>query len=186
MFVVYNKLNARCIPQPFAMTSHPAWGDPVNDTWTTGSQMALTTEGVLWGGFIERHAAELTGSDGRITGAGLVIDNDFGPVYDNVFKAWVAQSPLKDQIDDVTEKIDDSALTISDAMTTLAAKKPGGVHRGDRRCCLHPVDHRSGQGRIEGTRRGTCLLTIGKASTGRVIKSGFLTSGAASSRPMRG
>jgi branched-chain amino acid transport system substrate-binding protein len=120
----YDKLNQRCIPQPFAMTGHPAWGDPVNHPWTTGSQMAYSTEAVLWGGFIEQHAAELKGADGKITIAGLVINNDFGAAYDGGLKAWIAKSPLKDSINYVTEKIEPTQPTITDAMTTLAAKKP--------------------------------------------------------------
>jgi hypothetical protein len=120
----YDKLNERCIPQPFAMTGHPAWGDPVNHPWTTGAQMAYSTEAVLWGGFIEQHASELKGSDGKITIAGLVINNDFGAAYDGGLKAWIAKSPLKDSINYVTEKIEPTTPTITDAMTTLAAKKP--------------------------------------------------------------
>jgi hypothetical protein len=120
----YDKLNARCIPQPFSMTGHPAWGDPVNHPWTTGEQMAYSTEAVLWGGFIEQHADELKGSDGKITVAGLVINNDFGAAYDGGFKAWIAQSKLKDSINYVTEKIEPTTPTITDAMTTLASKKP--------------------------------------------------------------
>jgi branched-chain amino acid transport system substrate-binding protein len=120
----YDKLNQRCIPQPFAMTGHPAWGDPVNHPWTTGAQMAYNFETTVWGNFIEQHKDELKGSDGKITVAGLVINNDFGAAYDNTLKAWIAKSDLKDQINYVTEKIEATAPTITDAMTTLAAKKP--------------------------------------------------------------
>jgi hypothetical protein len=120
----YGKLNERCIPQPFSMTGHPAWGDPVNHPWTTGEQMAYSTEAVLWGSFIEQHADELKGSDGKITVAGLVMNNDFGAAYDGGIKAWLATSPIKDQVTYVTEKIEPTAPTITDAMTTLASKKP--------------------------------------------------------------
>ena len=120
----YDKLNARCIPNPFAMTGHPAWGDPVNHPWTTGEQLAYNTEAVLWGGFIEQHKDELKGSDGKITVAGLVINNDFGAAYDGGFKSWLAQSDLKDTVNYVTEKIEPTTPTITDAMTTLASKKP--------------------------------------------------------------
>jgi hypothetical protein len=53
-----------------------------------------------------------------------VINNDFGAAYDGGFKAWVAGSKLKDQINYVTEKIEPTTPTITDAMTTLASKKP--------------------------------------------------------------
>jgi len=121
---VYDKLNQRCIPNPFAMTGHPAWGDPVNHPWTTGEQLAYNTEAVLWGQFITQHADELKGSDGKITLAALVINNDFGAAYDGGFRAWLAKSPLKDQINYVTEKIEPATPTVTDPMTTLAAKKP--------------------------------------------------------------
>ncbi len=120
----YDKLNQRCIPQPLVMTGHPAWGDPINHPWTTGEQLAYNTEAVLWGGFIEKNAAELKKKDGKITVAGLVMNNDFGRAYDGGFKAWLAQSPMKADIEYFTEIIEPSAPTITDAMTTLASKNP--------------------------------------------------------------
>ena len=120
----YDKLNASCVPQILSMTGHPAWGDPVKHPWTTGEQMAYNTEAVLWGAFIEKRAAELKGADGKITVAALVMNNDFGAAYNFGFKAWLAQSPLKDQVNYVTETIEPTAPTITDPMTTLTAKKP--------------------------------------------------------------
>ena len=118
----YDKLNQRCIPQPFSMTGHPAWGDPVNHPWTTGLQLAYNTEAVLWGAFIEQHIAEFP--DGKIKVAALVMNNDFGKAYDAGFKAYLAQSPIKDQISYTTETIEASAPTVTDPMTTLAAENP--------------------------------------------------------------
>lgn len=121
----YDKLNQRCIPQPLAQTGHPAWGDPVNHPWTTGEQMAYTTEAILWGSFIEQHADELKAAkDGKITVAALIANNDFGKSYDVGFRAWLAQSPIKDDIEYVTETMEPTAPTITDAMTTLAATDP--------------------------------------------------------------
>ncbi len=120
----YDKLNQRCIPQPLVMTGHPAWGDPVNHPWTTGEQLAYNTEAVFWGSFIEDKEDELTGPDGKITVAALVMNNDFGKSYDGGFKAWLAQTPLKDKINYVTETIEPQAPTITDPMTTLASKNP--------------------------------------------------------------
>ena len=118
----YDKLNQRCIPQPISMTGHPAWGDPVNHPWTTGSIMAYNTEAVLWGAFIEQRIAEF--SDGTARSAPLVMNNDFGKAYDGGFKAYLAQSPVKDKIDYVTETIEPSAPTVKDPMTTLGSKNP--------------------------------------------------------------
>ncbi|MPY93230.1 MAG: ABC transporter substrate-binding protein [Acidimicrobiia bacterium] len=120
-FKVYDKLNQRCIPHPFELSGHPAWGDPVNHPWTTGLQLAYTTEAILWGTFIEQHAEEF---DGEITVAALQHNNDFGASYDAGFRAWMAQSPLKDRINYVTEAIEPQAPTVTDPMTTLAAQDP--------------------------------------------------------------
>ena len=89
------------------MTGHPAWGDPVNHPWTTGLQLAYNTEAVLWGDFIEQHLAEF--ADGKVKVAALVMNNDFGKAYDAGFKAYLAQSPNKDQIEYVTETIEPGA-----------------------------------------------------------------------------
>jgi branched-chain amino acid transport system substrate-binding protein len=122
---VYDKLNQRCIPQALAMTGHPAWGDPVNHPWTTGAPaVAYNTEAVLWGAFVEQHAAELKGADGKITVAALVMNNDFGKAYIGGFKAWLAQTSIKSDVTLVTETIEPSAPTVTDPMTTLASKNP--------------------------------------------------------------
>ncbi len=115
----YDKLNQRCIPNPLAMTGHPAWGDPVNHPWTTGMQLAYNTEAVLWGSFIEQRIEEF---GGKVKVASLVMNNDFGKAYDSGFRAFVAQSPLKDQIEYSSETIEPQAPTLKDPMTTLAAK----------------------------------------------------------------
>ncbi len=120
----YDKLNQRCIPQPFVMTGHPAWGDPVNHPWTTGEQMAYNTEAVLWGAFLEDRADELKAADGKITVSALVMNNDFGKAYDIGFKAWLAQTPIKADVEYKFEVIEPSAPTITDPMTTLAAHNP--------------------------------------------------------------
>jgi branched-chain amino acid transport system substrate-binding protein len=120
----YDKLNERCIPQPLSMTGHPAWGDPVNHPWTTGVALAYNAEAGLWGKFIENHQSELKNSDGKITVAALVMNNEFGAAYDGGFQEWLKTTPLKDSVNYVTEKIEPAAPTITDPMTTLASKKP--------------------------------------------------------------
>ncbi len=121
----YDKLNARCIPQPIVMSGHPAWGDPINHPWTTGEQMALHTEGLLWGAFIEERAEELKKVDGKITVAAIVTLNDFGYAYDRGFRAWLAQSPIKDDVEYVTEIHEvDSPTIVYDHMEKVASKNP--------------------------------------------------------------
>jgi branched-chain amino acid transport system substrate-binding protein len=121
---VYDKLNQRCIPNPFAETGHPAWGDPVNHPWTTGMQLAYNTEAVMWGAFIEKRIDEMAPNGGKATIAALVMNNDFGKAYDAGFKDYLAQSAIRDRIEYVTETIEPQAPTITDPMTTLAAKNP--------------------------------------------------------------
>jgi branched-chain amino acid transport system substrate-binding protein len=117
----YDKLNQRCIPHPFAMTGHPAWGDPVNHPWTTGLQLAYNTEAVLWGAFVEQRLEEF---GGQIKVASLVMNNDFGKAYDSGFKAFLAESPEAANIEYVSETIEPQAPTLKDPMTTLAAEQP--------------------------------------------------------------
>jgi len=116
----YDKLGQRCVPQD-ARSGHPALGDPVNHPWTPGTTFSYTTEAVLWGTFIEQHLADLGGT-AKV--AGLVVNNDFGAAYNNAFKAFVAQSPSKDHIEYSSERVEASASTVTDQMTTIAAGEP--------------------------------------------------------------
>jgi hypothetical protein len=120
----YDKLNQRCVPQPIIQSGHPAWGDPVKHPWSTGQQLAYNTEAVLWGAFIDQHMSEIAGSNGKVTVASLVSNNDFGKAYDVGFKAYIAQSPNKDKINYVSETIEPTAPTVTNPMTTLASKNP--------------------------------------------------------------
>ncbi|MGE3360161.1 MAG: ABC transporter substrate-binding protein [Acidimicrobiia bacterium] len=118
----YDKLNQRCIPHMFNSTGHPAWGDPVNHPWTNGMLLAYNIEALLWGRFIDDHIDEF--GDGKVTIAALVMNNDFGLVYDQAFRAYLAGSPNKDRYEYVTEFNEPQAPTITDQMTTLAGKNP--------------------------------------------------------------
>jgi branched-chain amino acid transport system substrate-binding protein len=116
----YDKLNSRCIPHPFEMSGHPGWGDPVNHPWTTGLQMAYSTEAVLWGAFIEQHRAEFPPDKVKV--ASLSVANDYGVAYNNAFKAYIEQSTLKGKVDYFNETIEAQAPTVKDPMTTIAAR----------------------------------------------------------------
>ncbi len=119
----YDKINQRCVPDLVAMTGHPAWADPVNHPWTSGAPVpSYTTETQLWGTFIEQKLDELP-KDKKVTVCALVMNNDFGKVYDAGFRSYIAQSAkLKDRVEFVTETIEPTAPTITDPMTTLASK----------------------------------------------------------------
>jgi branched-chain amino acid transport system substrate-binding protein len=105
------------------MTGHPAFGDPINHPWTSGAPVpSYTTETQFWGTFIEQRMNEFPNG---LTVAALVMNNDFGKVYDAGFKAFIAQSEkLKGKVTFVTELIEPAAPTITDPMTTLASKNP--------------------------------------------------------------
>jgi len=119
---VYDKLNQRCIPNPWAITAHPAWNDPVKHPWTTGAALTYSTEAILWGSFIEQHLSEFPG--GKVKVGALVMSNDFGKIYDATFKAYLSQSPNKDKIEYITETIEPTAATVTNEMTTIASKNP--------------------------------------------------------------
>jgi hypothetical protein len=84
--------------------------------------MAYNIEALLWGKFIDDHIDEFP--EGKVTIAALVMNNDFGKVYDAAFKSYLAESPNKDRYEYVTETNEPQAATITDPMTTLASKDP--------------------------------------------------------------
>jgi len=116
---VYDKLNQRCVPNPYVMTGHPAWGDPVNHPWTWGHPLPYNIEALLWGGMLEKTFAD--DPDG-IKVAALIIQNDFGKAYELGFRQFLATTELK--VDFVFERLDPTAPTVTNQMTTLVAQNP--------------------------------------------------------------
>ena len=116
---VYDTINAECIPQPFVMTGHPAWGDPEIHPWTSGMIMSYSTEAVLWGTWIKQNLADQL----PVKVAGLVMDNDFGLAYELGFDAYAEGNP-----DIVSEYLpvrhDPAAPTLTNEVTTIAAFSP--------------------------------------------------------------
>lgn len=88
-FAVTDRLNDECIPQPFVNSNHPAWGDPANHPWTTGMQLAYSTEALLWGSWIKQNL----GARLPVTVAALVVDSEFGSLYEESFSEWAEQNP---------------------------------------------------------------------------------------------
>ncbi|MGD9751165.1 MAG: ABC transporter substrate-binding protein [Acidimicrobiia bacterium] len=119
---VYDKLNERCIPHPYAITAHPAWNDPVKHPWTTGLALTYSTEAVLWGAFIKARLDTEFG--GKVKVASLVMNNDFGKVYDATFRQYLKDNDLEDKVEYVSETIEPQAATITNEMTTLASQDP--------------------------------------------------------------
>jgi branched-chain amino acid transport system substrate-binding protein len=124
-FKTYDKTSQRCVPQPFSMTAHPAWGDPVNHPWATGAvQLTYAMEAILWVAWMEQHLDEFPAGE-KIKVAALVQNNDYGKSYDQSFRAALQSSPaLKDRVDYFNETIEASAPTVTDPVTNLAARSP--------------------------------------------------------------
>ena len=116
---VYDKINEECIPHPFYLSGHPAWGDPELHPWTTSYQMSYSTEAVLWGTWIKVNLAD----ELPVKVAGLVMDNDFGLAYEMGFESYAEQNP-----DVVAEYLpvrhDPAAPTLTNEVTTIAAFDP--------------------------------------------------------------
>lgn len=96
-------------------------GDPVNHPWTTSAAFSYGTEAIIWGAFIEKHLGEF---GGKAKVAFLKINNDGGTAWESAFKAYVAQSAHKDDIQVKYELHEPTAATITEQMTTLAAFQP--------------------------------------------------------------
>jgi hypothetical protein len=121
-FKVYDKLNQRCIPHLVSLSGHPAWGDPVNHPWSTGLVLAYSTESIIWGTFLDQRIDEFPA--GKVTVATLALNNDYGKVATDAFKAYLQQSPNAGRYELVSETVELAAPVITDPMTTLASKNP--------------------------------------------------------------
>ncbi len=120
---IYQKINKRCVPEPFVWTGHPAWGDPINHPWTVGSILNYYTEAILWGTHVEQNFDRLQ-TNGKVRIGALAINSDFGAAYTAGLKAYLAGSKRKDDIIFEFEKFEPTAPTITSEMTNVAAKKP--------------------------------------------------------------
>ena len=98
------------------MTGHQAWGDPLNNPWTTGLQMSYATESLLWGSWIEQNMEAGT----KV--AALVMDNDFGLAYEQGFERFAEESDVIESVEFVRH--DPAAATLTNEVTTLAASDP--------------------------------------------------------------
>lgn len=147
----YDTLNQACVPQMLVATGHPAWGDPVNHPWTTGSYLGYTTEAILWGAWIKENMADQL----PVKVVGIVLDNDAGVSWTQGFQSWVDENP-----DVISEYVpiqhDPAAPTITNEMTTAAAAQPDvliGMTAGN--ACLQMVEEAGRNGMKEA---GTVLF----------------------------
>ena len=117
---VVDTLNEACVPHPFAVTSHPTWGDPVGRPWTTGLQLAHSTEAVLWGSWIKSNLV----ADLPVKVAALVRDDAFGLAYESSFRAWADANP--DVVSEFVAVAHSTApgSTVGNEMATIQASEP--------------------------------------------------------------
>lgn len=116
---IYDDLNEECIPHPFVVSAHPAWGDPVEHPFTTGFQLSYTTEAIVWGAWIRANL----GSQVPVKVVALVTDNDFGQVYSDAFGQWAEENP--DVISEVTfVRHDPAKLDVTEEMEEVAEMEP--------------------------------------------------------------
>lgn len=115
-FAVRETLNNECVPHPWSITGHQAWGDPVNYPWTSGILFSYSTEALFWGNYIEETFDE------PVKVAALVMDNDFGLAYETGFEAFADQSDMIESVQFVRH--DPAAATLTNEITTLAGGNP--------------------------------------------------------------
>ncbi|MEL7157878.1 MAG: ABC transporter substrate-binding protein [Actinomycetota bacterium] len=116
---IYDDLNDECIPHPFVVSAHPAWGDPEVHPFTTGFQLSYSTEAIVWGAWIRANLA----SQVPVKVVALVADNDFGQVYADAFGRWAEENP--DIVSEVVFVTHDPAkLEVTEEMEEVAEAAP--------------------------------------------------------------
>lgn len=83
------KANDLCMPNIFNVAAHPAGGDPVHRPWTTGSQLAYSTEALLWAEWIKRNYKDRL----PVRVSALVADQDEFFTLHDAFAAWAEDNP---------------------------------------------------------------------------------------------
>jgi len=119
---VYDALNSACVPQPFVMSTHPAWGDPSEHPWTVGLPLSAATEPIIWGEWIgENLAADLPVTVGTIS-----LANDSGLPLADTFADWAGEHP---EVIDSVVSVEHSSVggSLDSYVATLAEAEPDVV-----------------------------------------------------------
>jgi len=105
-------LNEACVPQAFAATGLPIWGDPANFPWTLGGLLAYNTEASVWCDNIVAEAGE------GATVAALFMNNDFGKSY----QVGIEECAAAGKIDLVANEVHEAtAPDIQNEITSMIA-----------------------------------------------------------------
>ncbi len=146
-FAVYDTLNQACVPQPFVQSGHPAFGDPVEHPFTTGLQMAYSTEAIIWGEWIKRELADQL----PVKVGALFVESDFGRAYEIGFRQWAAANP------DVVSSFEavphaQTAASVTNEMANVAAGDPDVfISMTASSACLQAVQEAGNLGLTEST-----------------------------------
>ncbi len=108
---IRDTLGELCVPNVFAATGSPAWGNP-DYPWTIGSTLApYTLEGYMFAQLLEQE-----NPSAKV--AMLVQDDDFGAAYEEGFRSAIEGTDIEVV---AVEKYSTGASEVSAQITTLAA-----------------------------------------------------------------
>jgi ABC-type branched-subunit amino acid transport system substrate-binding protein len=116
---VYDYLNEQCVPHLWAVSGHPAFGDPENHPWSTPSFLSYVTEGSLWGQYISEQiaAGEL---EAPASIAVLLLNSDVGNAWLLGFEKYVEEHSDEMEIVEM-QRYEVTAPNLTNEMTTVAA-----------------------------------------------------------------
>ncbi len=111
--------NAQCVPQLWAATGAPEWGDLENYPWTTGMLVPYPVEAEAWAQYVVDTYGE------GATVAIFAANNDFGAVYVDAFTESAEAHGIEIVAQESIEATDSGAP--SGQMTNLVAAAPDAI-----------------------------------------------------------
>ncbi len=112
-------MNAQCIPQLWASTGAPDWGNIDEYPWTTGLLVPYAIESRLWADYIVSELGE--GS----TAALFYVNNEFGQAYVEAFNEIAAENGIDVVAEESIDPADSGAP--SGQMTNLVQANPDAI-----------------------------------------------------------
>jgi branched-chain amino acid transport system substrate-binding protein len=112
-------MNAQCIPQLWASTGAPDWGNIDEYPWTTGLLVPYAIESRLWGDYVVSELGE--GS----TVALFYVNNEFGQAYAEAFSEIADENGIEIVAEETIDPADSGAP--SGQMTNLVQANPDAI-----------------------------------------------------------
>ncbi len=110
---------AQCIPQLYAATGAPNWGDVENNPWTSGLLVPYAIEAEVWAQYV----AETYGEGATV--AMFTVNNEFGAAYVDAFTEAAEANGLEIVAEESIEASDSGAP--SGQMTNIVAAAPDAI-----------------------------------------------------------